>query len=161
VEYITYTLTKIAIDEFDFSDLATDRRVVQFSYKIGERVIKSDAFPKNATPIMDLPILPSLRNAIERAREYLAKLLGIPADKTAELEFCLTLIEINQFHGPLDEILLRDQRVHMREVVAALQRSGVTRESIANDNMLEFCRMMTFQQEINARMRSAVRIVHH
>ncbi|SPJ82069.1 uncharacterized protein FTOL_09474 [Fusarium torulosum] len=158
VEYITQRLTNIAIDEFDFSNLVTGRRAVQLTYKIGGIVFTSLSFPRNATTIMELPILPNLRNATERAREYLAKLLGVPADKTAELEFCLTLIEINPVHGPdlLNELLFRGQREYMQDAAVALQRPGVTREFIANDSMLGFCRMMTFQQEINAQMRSQI-----
>jgi hypothetical protein len=162
VRYITHRLIQIAIDEFDFSNLVTGRRAVQLAYKIGRTVFKSGSFPRNVTTIMELPILSNLRNATERAREYLAKLLGVSADKTAELEFCLTLIEINPVHGPdpLNELLFRGQREYIQDAAALLQRPGVTRESIANDSMLGFCRMMTFQQEINAQMRSVAVRVH-
>jgi hypothetical protein len=159
-EFITDRLTRIAFDESDFSEFVTGGRVVKLFLKWGEKVYKALSCPKNTTTIMELPILPILKNAIERTRKPMAKLLNVPADKTAELEFHLMLLELNPAQGLeslLHEFSFLSQIADMQEVAVALQRPGVSRESIANENMLQLCQTMTSGQELNAQVRSHIR----
>ncbi|CAJ0549688.1 Ff.00g033010.m01.CDS01 [Fusarium sp. VM40] len=162
-DFITHRLTMIAFNEFDFSNLVTGRRVVKLFLKWGEKVYKSLSCPKNTTTIMELPIQPILRNAIERIRQTVARMLDIPADKTAELEFHLTLVELNPTQGPealLDELSFLSQISDMQDVSMALQRPGASRESIANANMLRLCHAMSSGHELNAQVRSHIRSGH-
>ncbi|KAG5658574.1 hypothetical protein KAF25_010755, partial [Fusarium avenaceum] len=126
-DFITHRLTMIAFNEFDFSNFVTGRRVVKLFPKWGEKVYKSLSCPKNTTTIMELPIQPILRNTIERIRQTVARMLDIPADKTAELEFHLTLVELNPTQGPealLHEMSFLSQISDMQDVAVALQRPG-------------------------------------
>ncbi|WZH41011.1 uncharacterized protein QYS62_001953 [Fusarium acuminatum] len=159
-EFITDRLTRIAFDESDLSNFVTGGRVVKLFLKWEEKVYKALSCPKNTTTIMELPIQPILKNAIERIREPMAKLLNVPADKTAELEFHLVLLELNpaqDLESLLHEFSFLSQITDMQDVAVALQRPGVSRESIANENMLQLCQTMTSGQELNAQVRSHIR----
>lgn len=163
-DFITHRLTMIAFNEFDFSNLVTGRRVVKLFLKWGEKVYKSLSCPKNTTTIMELPIQPILRNAIERIRQPVARMLDIPDDKKAELEFHLTLVELNPTEGPevlLYEFSFLSQISDMQDVSMALQRPGVSRESLANENMLRLCHAMSSGHELNAQVRNHIRSGHH
>ncbi|KAI6750932.1 hypothetical protein HG530_014382 [Fusarium avenaceum] len=163
-DFITRRLTMIAFNEFDFSNLVTGRRVVKLFLKWGEKVYKSLSCPKNTTTIMELPIQPILRNTIERIRQPVARMLDIPDDKKAELEFHLTLVELNPTEGPevlLHEFSFLSQISDMQDVSMALQRPGVSRESLANENMLRLCHAMSSGHELNAQVRNHIRSGHH
>ncbi|KAM0232904.1 hypothetical protein ACHAP5_010566 [Fusarium lateritium] len=165
VDFMTHRLTTIAFDEFDFSTILVDRRLLQLSYKWGEKVFLPPSAPRDAPVFMEVAMLPSMENACERAREYLAKLLGVPADKVAELEFHWKVLQLQE--DPDDAldiknlINLRNQAEYLLFITTVFRATpDLTREAVAHDNMLDFCRLLTLQQEINARMRETMGRVH-
>ncbi|KAM0294626.1 hypothetical protein ACHAO9_001061 [Fusarium lateritium] len=161
VDFMTHRLTTIAFDEIDFSTILVGRRLLQLSYKWGEKVFVPPSAPRDAPVFMEVAMLPSMANACERVREYLAKLLGVPADKAAEIEFHWKVLQIQEDpDGVLDiqDLLkVRNQAEYLLFTTTVLRVTpDLTRETIARDNMLDLCRLLTFQQEIDDRVRDSM-----